>query len=188
MLNGLFKRKKGDEAERSPPEYPQDEAERAASSEVVQVPAEKPDAQTMSSSDEPEGKEGWFSRLKAGLSKTRNSFMGQIASLLRVGRTIDEELMEEIEEVLIQADVGIDTAMTLMDNVREMVKAEGLSDSAELGDIIKQEICNVLGDDQPLHVNGPCPYTILVLGVNGAGKRPRLESSPTASNLTGSVS
>ena len=51
--------------------------------------------------------------------------MSQLSGLLRIGRKIDEDLMEEIEDILIQADVGVDTTLTLMDNVRERVRAEG---------------------------------------------------------------
>lgn len=112
----------------------------------------------------------WFNRLKSGLAKTRNQLMSQLSGLLRIGRRIDEDLMDEIEEILIQADVGVDTTLTLMDNVRERVKAEGLSDSSELESVIKSEILNLLGDDIPLQAKDEKPYTILVLGVNGAGK------------------
>ena len=118
----------------------------------------------------PEEDRGWFSRLKEGLAKTRNNIIGQISGLLRVGRTIDEELMEEIEEILIQADVGVNTTLELMDNVREVVRERGLKDASELGEILKQEILNALGEDAHINVDGDQPYTILVLGINGAGK------------------
>lgn len=121
-------------------------------------------------SDAEGNQENWFNRLKSGLTKTRNQLMSQLSGLLRIGRKIDEDLMEEIEEILIQADVGVDTTLTLMDNVRERVKAEGLSDSSELESVIKSEILKLLGEDMPLQVNDEKPYTILVLGVNGAGK------------------
>ncbi len=117
-----------------------------------------------------EEQRGWFSRLKAGLAKTRNNIIGQISGLLRVGRTIDEELIEEIEEILIQADVGVNTTLELMDNVREVVRAKGLKDASELGEILKQEMLNVLGKDARINVDGGQPHTILVLGINGAGK------------------
>ena len=117
-----------------------------------------------------EEQRGWFSRLKTGLAKTRNTIIGQISGLLRVGRTIDEELMEEIEEILIQADVGVNTTLELMDNVREVVRTKGLKDASELGEILKQEMLNVLGEDAPINVDGGQPHTILVLGINGAGK------------------
>lgn len=112
----------------------------------------------------------WFNRLKSGLTKTRDQFLSQLSGLLRGGRRIDENLMEEIEEILIQSDVGVDTTLTLMDNVRERVKSEGLSDSSELASVLKSEILNLLGDDVPLQIKDEKPYTILVLGVNGAGK------------------
>ncbi len=115
-------------------------------------------------------KDNWFNRLKTGLEKTRNSFISQLSGLLRVGRKIDEDLIEEIEEILIQADVGVDTTLTLMDNVRETVQEKGLGDSSELGTVIKDEIINLLGEDISLKLTGEPPYTILVLGVNGAGK------------------
>ncbi|MXV83650.1 signal recognition particle-docking protein FtsY [Candidatus Poribacteria bacterium] len=125
------------------------------------------------SHDESEGvdeQRSWFDRLKSGLTKTRDQFLSQLSGLLRVGRRIDEDLMEEIEEILIQSDVGVDTTLTLMDNVRERVKSEGLSDSSELASVLKSEILNLLGADVPLRIKDEKPYTILVLGVNGAGK------------------
>ena len=125
------------------------------------------------SHDESEGvdeQRSWFDRLKSGLTKTRDQFISQLSGLLRVGRRIDEDLMEEIEEILIQSDVGVDTTLTLMDNVRERVKSEGLSDSSELASVLKSEILNLLGEDVPLRIKDEKPYTILVLGVNGAGK------------------
>lgn len=122
-------------------------------------------------SEETSNEEGtWFARLKAGLSKTRNNILGQISGLLRVGRTIDEELLEEIEEILIQADVGVNTTLELMDNVREVVRQRGLNDASELADILKQEILTVLGEDARICIPEGELHTILVLGINGAGK------------------
>ncbi len=133
-------------------------------------------------------KQNWLDRLKSGLAKTRKEFLSQLSGLLRVGRQIDEELMEEIEEILIRADVGVDTTLTLMDNVRAAVKAKGLHDSSELESVLKEEILKLLGDNIPLKIGeisregvgtdaaqipsrvAEKPYTILVLGVNGAGK------------------
>ncbi len=120
--------------------------------------------------EETEQNENWFDRLKSSLAKTRTRFISQLSTLLRVGRKIDEELMEEIEEILIQADVGVETTLRLMDSVRETVKEQGLGDSSELEAVIKTEIINLLGEDEPLQITGEPPYTILVLGVNGAGK------------------
>lgn len=135
--------------------------------------------------EEIEPKENWFDRLKSGLTKTRTRFISQLSTLLRVGRKIDEELLEEIEEILIQADVGVETTLILIDNVRETVKEKGLGDSSELETVIKTEIINLLGEDEPLQVTGERPYTILVLGVNGAGKTTTIGKLASRYNTAG---
>jgi fused signal recognition particle receptor len=139
-------------------------------SEEQQVKVEEPTTEPLTPEATPEQEGSWFSRLREGLSKTRNNIVEQISGLLRVGRTIDEELMEEIEEILIQADVGVNTTLELMDNVREVVREKGLNDASELAEILKQEMLNVLGEDAPINVDVGQPHTILVLGINGAGK------------------
>lgn len=139
-------------------------------SEEQQIEVEEPVTEPSAAADTAETEGGWFTRLKAGLSKTRNNIVGQISGLLRVGRTIDEELMEEIEEILIQADVGVNTTLELMDNVRNVVREKGLNDASELAEILKQEMLNVLGADAHISVDQGQPHTILVLGINGAGK------------------
>ena len=139
-------------------------------SEEQQSRVEELAAEPLTSEATVEKEGGWFNRLREGLSKTRNNIIGQISGLLRVGRAIDEELMEEIEEILIQADVGVNTTLELMDNVREVVREKGLNDASELAEILKQEILNILGEDAPLNVDSGQPHTILVLGINGAGK------------------
>ena len=139
-------------------------------SEERQIEVEEPVTEPSASEEPPETEGGWFARLKEGLSKTRNNIIGQISGLLRVGRTIDDELMEEIEEILIQADVGVNTTLELMDNVREVVRQKGLNDASELAEILKQEMLNALGEDDHISVDQGQPHTILVLGINGAGK------------------
>ena len=139
-------------------------------SEEQQINVEEPTTEPLTSEPTPEQEGSWLSRLREGLSKTRNNIVEQISGLLRVGRTIDEELMEEIEEILIQADVGVNTTLELMDNVREVVREKGLNDASELAEILKQEMLNVLGEDAPINVGEEQPHTILVLGINGAGK------------------
>lgn len=171
MLRNLFKRKK-DETEKQ--QDLQAEQQELSQPEVVQMPAEQPvniPPESKPTDEDKKEKDSWFNRLKKGLAKTRDNLVGQISGLLRVGRKIDEELMEEIEEILIQADVGVNTTMTLMDNVRQRVKERGLKDSSELEAVLKQEMIQVLGEtDEHIHVEAHQPYTILVLGINGAGK------------------
>ncbi len=166
MLKNLFKRKK-DEIERQQDlqEISQPEAVPIAEQPVNVPPASKP------TDDEKKEKRSWFNRLKKGLAKTRDNLVGQISGLLRVGRKIDEELMEEIEGMLLQADVGVNTTMTLMEHIRQRVKERGLKDASELEAVLKQEMIHVLGEtDGHIHVEAHQPYTILVLGINGAGK------------------
>ena len=160
MLRNLFKKK--DKVKDQEPSVPLETMD----SDVV---GDKLDSSA--NSTEGEKRTSWFNRLKVGLSKTQENLVGRVRSLLRAGRKIDEELMEEIEEILIQADVGVNTTMMLMENVRDIVHSKGLSDSSDLESVIQQEILNILDEtDQPLDISDHQPYVILVLGVNGAGK------------------
>ena len=175
MLRNPFKREKDNDAQEQTQEVQQESVKSTISLEAVEIPAEKPGAQsprqTNPSGDVEAEKRNWFGRLKAGLSKTRNHLIGQIGSLLRSGNTIDEELLEEIEAILIQADVGVNTTMKLMNNVREAVNTTGLKQPSDLEEILKAEILDSLGESKAgIDVEGRQPYTILILGVNGSGK------------------
>jgi len=112
----------------------------------------------------------WLDRLKQGLSKTRKNVIGQITSLIRLNRRIDDELLEKIEEILIQADVGVNTTMKLIDNIREIVKEQGIERSSELEGILKKQISEILGENQPIDMTIHSPFSIMILGVNGVGK------------------
>lgn len=113
---------------------------------------------------------GLFDRLKSGLGKTRGGFYGKIGSLL-TGRRIDEDLFEELEEALIEADMGISTAMALMDILRDRVNAEKIKDSETLRDALAEEIERILvKGEQPLTIGKDVLNVILVTGVNGVGK------------------
>jgi fused signal recognition particle receptor len=121
--------------------------------------------------DEPKPKRGFFRRLVDGLSKTRATLTRQVTSLLSIGRAIDEELLEELEEVLIQADVGISTTMHLVERLREEAASRKLRDAAELQPLLRSEIEAIFsGDDIALDVDSAKPFVLLVVGVNGVGK------------------
>ena len=164
MLKNLFRRQKQKD---SRPDT--STLDRQPSEEVSPSPSETSD---FASTAEPSNKKkSWFQRLTTGLSKTRKNLVTQIQGLLRIGRQIDEELLEEIEEVLIQADVGVKATMTLMDNVRNVVEERMIDESADLEAVIKEQIELILGQDgQSVSVVRDSPHVILVLGVNGAGK------------------
>ncbi|MGN1011517.1 MAG: signal recognition particle-docking protein FtsY [Clostridia bacterium] len=113
---------------------------------------------------------GLFDRLKSGLGKTRGGFTSRIGSLL-TGRKIDEDLFDELEEALIEADLGISTAMKLMDTLRDRVETEKIKDSDKLKDILIEEIETILAEGQkPLTLEKGTLKVVLVTGVNGVGK------------------
>ena len=114
-----------------------------------------------------------FRRLKEKLSKTRNSFVNRVDELFLGRKEIDEELFDELEELLILADLGVSTVMELLDSVREEVKRRDLSDPAALKNALKTKILNYLiSSEKPAELVMPesGPFVIMVLGVNGVGK------------------
>ena len=115
-------------------------------------------------------KEGFFARLKKGLAKTRSSFAGGVDRLIAGRKVIDEDLLEELEELLITADVGVKTTVELIRRIQKKVDRKELSDPASLKDYLEQEIQGLLDIEFiPMHW-GHKPVVIMVIGVNGTGK------------------
>lgn len=112
---------------------------------------------------------GLFKKLKQGLSKTNNAFLGKINSMLGAFTKIDEELFEELEETLIMCDIGVNTSMRICDELRERVKTEGITDPNMIKDLLKDVIADMLGEEQELDLSTK-PSVVLVIGVNGVGK------------------
>lgn len=114
---------------------------------------------------------GFFDRLKAGLAKTRHGFVEKIETLVTGRKKIDEELYEELEEILIQADVGVNTSIELVEEMRRRVKERKIEDAAELKPILQEQVSEILGsEDSPLNIQVSPPAVIMVVGVNGVGK------------------
>ena len=113
---------------------------------------------------------GFFKKLKEGLSKTREQFVSKVEEILTGHRKIDEELNEELEEVLIRSDVGVTTAVELIERLRKEVKSRKLKEAEELKLVLKELISEVLGEAEPLQLNSQGPTIVLVVGVNGVGK------------------
>ncbi|GAB6157686.1 signal recognition particle-docking protein FtsY [Desulfotomaculum varum] len=114
---------------------------------------------------------GFFSRLKESLTKTRQTFIEKIDQVVTGRKGIDEELYEELEEVLIQADVGVNTAMKLVERVRKGVKARNVQEASRLKDIFYEELAYLMGEKvTPIQENADGPTVIMVVGVNGVGK------------------
>jgi fused signal recognition particle receptor len=114
---------------------------------------------------------GWAQRLKQGLAKTREKLGGQIAGLFGVGRKIDAELFEELETVLITADVGVDATQFLLDTLQKRVRREGLTEASQLQEALKEALVDLLAPLQaPLVITPEQPFILMLAGVNGAGK------------------
>ena len=112
---------------------------------------------------------GFFENLKNGLTKTKNQFIGQIDSIFRAFGKVDENMLEELEEILICADVGYETTEEIITQMREKMKEERISDPEVAKAALKQILRNLLGDAEPLSLQ-TTPLVILVIGVNGVGK------------------
>lgn len=120
----------------------------------------------------PKKKQGFFEKLKDGLAKTRNDISGKIDGVLNSYKKIDEVLFEDLEEVLITADVGANTTMELIDRLRDRIKTERTKDPIEVKELLKDEIRKLMKEsveDNSLIID-PSPAVILVVGVNGVGK------------------
>ena len=113
---------------------------------------------------------GFFSKLKEGLSKTKNSFDEKINNVFSHFRKVDEELLEELEEALIMSDVGMDTSLEIISNLRDRIKKEKIEDEEDVKRVLREEMLKLLdvgNNDLRLETT---PSIILVVGVNGVGK------------------
>lgn len=114
---------------------------------------------------------GMFARLRAGLSRTRAGMTERIAALVKGRTAISEELFEELEEVLIQADVGVPTTLQIVEGVRERFKAEKSKNAEDLTRFVAEEMREILSvGDSTLTRPDDGPKVYMVVGVNGAGK------------------
>lgn len=115
-------------------------------------------------------KKGFFARLKEGLDKTRKNILGGVDTVLGSFTKIDEDLFEELEEALIIADMGVQTTMDIVENLRQRVKKERATDPVVIKDMLIDEIAAILQDGVEEEENLPSPTVMLVIGVNGVGK------------------
>ncbi|MEQ5141867.1 signal recognition particle-docking protein FtsY [Proteus vulgaris] len=115
-------------------------------------------------------KEGFFSRLKKGLLKTRQNLGSGFLSLFR-GKKIDDELFEELEEQLLIADVGMETTTKIITSLTKHATHKDLKDAEALYGKLREEMGEILTKvDKPLNIEGKKPFVILMVGVNGVGK------------------
>ena len=117
------------------------------------------------------GAGGWFRRLKEGLSKSRRQLGGQLAGLFGVGRKLDEAFYDELETVLLSADVGVAATGLLIDSLRLRARREGYTEAIALKQALHDLLLELLRPiAQPLDVSAHRPFVIMLVGVNGSGK------------------
>ena len=112
---------------------------------------------------------GFFEKRKAGLAKTKNAVFGRLDSLFKAFSKVDEELLEELEEILITADVGVNVTESILDSLREKIRKEKISDPMEVKAALQVLLREKVGEGEELDLSST-PSVILVIGVNGVGK------------------
>jgi len=121
--------------------------------------------------ENPEEKKGFFARLKDRLSKTKDNIINKVRDVIRLKGRIDEELLEQIEEILIQADVGVETTMKIINRIREEARNRGITEAKEVTPLFKEILLDIIKKHERLiTVGAQKPFVILVVGVNGTGK------------------
>jgi len=115
-------------------------------------------------------------KLEEGLDKTRSSFFGKIDRMVRGKDTVDAEVLDELEEILVTSDVGVDTTLSIIDHIEERVSKDQYVSTKELNAMIKEEIARMMleeGEEHPADFDADLPnhpHVIMVVGVNGVGK------------------
>lgn len=142
-------------------ENEEEETEESDTEENSEVEDEQP---------EEEHKLGFFARLKLGLEKTKKNIFGGIESVLGGFTKIDDDLFDELEEALIMADLGVDTTLKVIENLKKRVKKEHAEDPALITGMLQDEIAEILVEGAEEEFKIVPPTVILVIGVNGVGK------------------
>ena len=113
---------------------------------------------------------GFFDKLKEGLGKTKSSIDEKMNNVFSTFRKVDEDLLDELEEVLIMSDIGMDTSLEIISRLRQRIKKENIKDSEEVKNALREEMQNILEVcDNSLKLDTK-PSVILVIGVNGVRK------------------
>lgn len=118
-----------------------------------------------------EEKKRFFSRLKERLSKTKNNIITKVKEVIRLRGKLNENLLEDIEEILIQADVGVETTMKIIDRIREEARTRGIVEAEKVTPLFKEILSDIIRkNERLLKISDQRPFVILVVGVNGTGK------------------
>ncbi len=143
-------------------------AEEAARKAAEEAAAKKATEETAAEEPVKEKKSFW-KRVREGLSKTKNALLGQIDDLLKNFVKVDEDLLEELEEILVCADVGINATETIIEELREQIKDGRLKEKEQVTAALRGILEGMIGAGEPLNL-ATKPSVILVIGVNGVGK------------------
>lgn len=111
----------------------------------------------------------FFEKLKSGLTKTRENITGKMNEVLGLAMTIDEDLFEELEEVLITSDVGYETSMELIERLRKKIRLQKVTEVDKVRDVLKEVISEFMEDEEKTF-EVKKPTILLIIGVNGVGK------------------
>lgn len=112
---------------------------------------------------------GFFEKLRQGLAKTKNAIVGRIDAIVKAFTKVDEELFEELEELLISADIGVNTTEEILDELRDTVKENKIKEPEAVKSELFKILRRMIGEHEPLNLSTK-PSVILVIGVNGVGK------------------
>jgi len=113
---------------------------------------------------------GFFDRLKEGLNKTRKSISDRMDQLLSAFVRIDEDLFEELEELLVTSDIGIETVSKIISDIKEKIKLRRITDPSQIKNLLQEEITEILSDCSGGLKLNTVPSVLVIIGVNGAGK------------------
>lgn len=113
---------------------------------------------------------GFFDKLKEGLSKTRKSITEKIDQVLVSFGKVDDDLFDELEEILVTADLGVDTAVRIIEDTKKKVRERKIVDPSKVKALIKESLVEILGEETEKLDIEPSPAVIMVIGVNGVGK------------------
>lgn len=112
---------------------------------------------------------GFFSKIKEGLKKTKNSMVKKMHKVVNSFTKIDEELFEQLEETMIMSDMGVETSVEICQQLRKLIKERGIKDPSVIMELIQEIVSGMMGEDTELDFSSK-PSIIMVIGVNGAGK------------------
>ena len=144
--------------------------EPASENMVVEEPvAESPVEDEPEEIEETATKKSFWGRLKSGLTKTRTALFAPVDNLLKAFTKVDEDLLEELEEILISADVGFTATEEIMDELRDRIKDGRLKEKEQVMTALREIMTDMIGESEPLHLT-TTPSVLMVIGVNGAGK------------------